>query len=318
MLYVRAASCFGGTEVACNDDRNACQTTLSGKPAGSRIDMSVTAGQTYFVVVDGANGADGDFILTVDPPAGTVASAASMLEAAPDALRAAVIDDTAGMQDGTAGAPPEPTPQATTEPVAHRCWRTTAIPGAARLRSSEREAVDRFAATIGTVTRTTRVCAPVGEALDASDRTVARFRVRRHDAAPSPLARAVHVENALGEVELDVVRLETFQMPATVAATPPDTRAADAPATACYVVRAPDDVPSEWSFDDGTETLALIGPLRLCIADETSPDVRLCYRTRVPPAAPAAVWVTSPAGSERVELSAADEICLPSTLVSAE
>jgi len=321
VLYVRTGSCFAGTEVACNDDRNACQTALSGKPAGSRIDVNVSAGQTYFVVVDGANGADGDFILTVDPPAGTVASAVSALDAVPDAMRAVGAGgDAPGTHDDVAGTTPEPSPQATNEPAAYRCWRTSAIAGAAWLRSSERDVVDRFAATTGTVERTTRVCAPVGEPLDASDRTVARFRVRRQDAPPAPLAEAVHVENVLGEVGVDVVALESFQMPAAVTATAPTTVAldTDAPATACYVVRAADDTPSEWTFDDGTEALTLIGPIRLCTLDETSSDVRLCYRTRAPLAEPTAVWVTSAASSERVELGAADEICLPSTLAAPE
>jgi hypothetical protein len=78
------------------------------------------------------------------------------------------------------------------------------------------------------------------------------------------------------------------------------------------------DAPSEWTFDDGTETLALVGPIRLGTLDETSSDVRLCYRTRAPVAQPTAVWVTSAAGNERVELGAADEICLPSALASPE
>ena len=301
VLYVRAASCFGGSEVACNDDRNSCQTTLSGKPSGSRIDMNVTAGQTYFVVVDGAGGAAGNFLLTVDPPAGTVASALSSLDAAPDSVRAGA-------------------PDTADEPAAYRCWRTTPIVGAARLPASEHEVGDRFAATTVEPTRTTRLCAPVGEALDASDRTLARLRVRRRDRAPAPLAEAVRVENALGDVALDVVRLESLQLPASVAATRADAREpdADAPATACYAVRTLDEPPSEWTFDDGTEALTLFGPIRLCTLGETSADVRLCYRTAAPVGDASPVWVTSTAGSERVDLGAADEICFPSTVVSPE
>src|SRR5207302_347215 len=47
LLYLRHGSCPSGTEVACNDDAG-CSPTLA-----SRIAPTVTAGVTYYIVVDG-------------------------------------------------------------------------------------------------------------------------------------------------------------------------------------------------------------------------------------------------------------------------
>ena len=69
-LYVRGGSCSSGGEVACNDD--AC-ANASGLLRASRITPTVTAGQTYYIVVDGYGGAQGTFALTVTAP-GTVTS----------------------------------------------------------------------------------------------------------------------------------------------------------------------------------------------------------------------------------------------------
>src|SRR5205823_6614086 len=68
VLYMRSGSCAGGLEVAagCNDD--AC-ANATGLDRASRLTPTVTAGQTYFIVVDGYNGAQGTFGLTVTPPA---------------------------------------------------------------------------------------------------------------------------------------------------------------------------------------------------------------------------------------------------------
>ena len=65
VLYMRGGSCASGTAVACNDD--AC-ANASGMNRASRITPTVTAGQTYFIVVDGYGGAQGTFTLTVTPP----------------------------------------------------------------------------------------------------------------------------------------------------------------------------------------------------------------------------------------------------------
>src|SRR5438876_863552 len=67
-LYLRSGSCAGGPEVGCNDD--ACPNA-TGLNRASRLTPTVTAGQTYYIVVDGYNGAQGTFSLTVMPPGAT-------------------------------------------------------------------------------------------------------------------------------------------------------------------------------------------------------------------------------------------------------
>src|SRR2546428_21299 len=69
VLYLRSGACASGSEVAagCNDD--AC-TNATGLYRGSRLTPTVTAGQTYYIVVDGYGGAPGLYGLTVTPPAG--------------------------------------------------------------------------------------------------------------------------------------------------------------------------------------------------------------------------------------------------------
>ena len=49
----------------CNDD--ACPNA-SGLFRASKVMPSVTAGQTYFIVVDGYAGSSGSFTLSVTPP----------------------------------------------------------------------------------------------------------------------------------------------------------------------------------------------------------------------------------------------------------
>src|SRR5206468_8947724 len=70
VLYLRSGACASGPEVAagCNDD--AC-LNATGLNRSSRLTPTVTAGQTYFIVVDGYGGAQGTFSLTVTPPART-------------------------------------------------------------------------------------------------------------------------------------------------------------------------------------------------------------------------------------------------------
>ncbi|TML58871.1 MAG: hypothetical protein E6G17_11945, partial [Actinobacteria bacterium] len=67
VLYVRGGACASGSEVVsgCNDD--AC-ADANGLNRASRVTPMVTAGQTYFIVVDGYGGAQGNFSLTVTPP----------------------------------------------------------------------------------------------------------------------------------------------------------------------------------------------------------------------------------------------------------
>ena len=65
VVYVRAADCTSGVEIACNDD--AC-TNATGLFRASRVAPAVTAGTTYFIVVDGFGGSSGSFTLSVTPP----------------------------------------------------------------------------------------------------------------------------------------------------------------------------------------------------------------------------------------------------------
>ena len=67
VLYLRTGSCQSGGEVTCNDDIAGCATS-TGSGQGSRITPTVTAGQTYFIFVDGYGNASGNFRLTVTPP----------------------------------------------------------------------------------------------------------------------------------------------------------------------------------------------------------------------------------------------------------
>jgi len=70
VLYVRSATCTSGPDLACNDDTVGCGTTADGANPrhGSKLTPTVVAGQTYYLVVDGYNGAQGSFALTVTPP----------------------------------------------------------------------------------------------------------------------------------------------------------------------------------------------------------------------------------------------------------
>src|SRR5438093_1542279 len=70
VLYLRSGACASGPEVAagCNDD--AC-TNATGLNRASRLTPTVTAGQTYYIVVDGYGGAQGIYGLTVTPPVGS-------------------------------------------------------------------------------------------------------------------------------------------------------------------------------------------------------------------------------------------------------
>lgn len=66
VVYVRQSNCTTGTGVACNDDAISCPTTVGNR--GSRVQPTVTAGQTYYVVVDGYAGRAGGYSLRIVPP----------------------------------------------------------------------------------------------------------------------------------------------------------------------------------------------------------------------------------------------------------
>src|SRR5436190_3929714 len=67
VLYLRVASCATGAEVQCNDD--AC-ANASGLFRASRIMPTVTAGTTYYIVVDGFGGSSGRIGLRVTRTSG--------------------------------------------------------------------------------------------------------------------------------------------------------------------------------------------------------------------------------------------------------
>jgi len=67
VLYIRNGSCATGSELpgGCNDD--ACPNS-TGLVRASRLTPTVTAGQTYFIIVDGYSTSSGSFTLSVTPP----------------------------------------------------------------------------------------------------------------------------------------------------------------------------------------------------------------------------------------------------------
>jgi hypothetical protein len=68
IVSLRQPSCDAGPERACNDDTAGCGTGEPNDHHGSRIRPRVTAGVTYFIVVDGYGGARGTYQLSVTPP----------------------------------------------------------------------------------------------------------------------------------------------------------------------------------------------------------------------------------------------------------
>jgi hypothetical protein len=68
VLYVRAADCATGLEIACNDDSAGCFTSEPNDHHGSRLTANVVAGETYFIIVDGYAASHGNFSLSVTPP----------------------------------------------------------------------------------------------------------------------------------------------------------------------------------------------------------------------------------------------------------
>jgi hypothetical protein len=67
VLYVRNGTC-GGSEAVCNDDTVGCTTNEPSQYHGSQVTLTVTAGQTYLIVVDGYADRHGTFSLNVTGP----------------------------------------------------------------------------------------------------------------------------------------------------------------------------------------------------------------------------------------------------------
>lgn len=74
VVYMKASPCLTGPEMTCNDDSPtqspACLTT-QGAPTPSRITPSVTAPNTYYIVVDGKGTVNHNFTLNVRNPTTT-------------------------------------------------------------------------------------------------------------------------------------------------------------------------------------------------------------------------------------------------------
>ena len=75
VVYVRTGPCSTGTIIGCNDDTSACTVTstcANREHHGSHVAVSVTAGTTYYVVVDGyagsCSGSSGPFTLRIVAP----------------------------------------------------------------------------------------------------------------------------------------------------------------------------------------------------------------------------------------------------------
>ncbi len=67
VLYVRNGTC-AGNEPNCSDDAVGCTTSEPSDLHGSSLTITVTAGETYVIVVDGYSDRKGDFSLHVLPP----------------------------------------------------------------------------------------------------------------------------------------------------------------------------------------------------------------------------------------------------------
>ena len=65
VLYVRMGTCTNGLELGCDDD--SCPNS-TGRNLASGVFLPVTAGVTYFILVDGSNGTSGSFTLSVTAP----------------------------------------------------------------------------------------------------------------------------------------------------------------------------------------------------------------------------------------------------------
>jgi hypothetical protein len=323
VLYVRMTSCFTGPEVDCNNDSGGCQTDTKGKPRGSRLRISVNAGQTYFIVVDGWNRAAGRFQLTVDAPAGSTASAAdfAFAESNPGARSDAEGAET---DDGAAAIMAEP----------YLCHRTNiaddASPEPASL--SPIHVTDRFGELFGGARTARALCLPVlstdGEP-PTSAPPLERRDLRVDDYFPVP-PRTFRLRNALGDVELELTRPDLVQTPAALEPSGAEPDLGSAGPFACYRVRdesAQSERPATTPLVLGDALYSVTTPSRLCTLaqraeEQDTPAVQVCYRAReegpgvANDTAVPAFEVTTVFGTSARELGPVSEICLPSELLA--
>ncbi len=311
VLYVRSESCGAGAEVACKNDNGGCYTTANGKARGSRVRMTVTAGQTYFVVVDGANGAAGRFKLRVSPPV-----------------------DTTGPSSGETPDPQRTADGGATSAAPYRCHRASPLDEEPVARSAPLQIIDRFGAVTVTIQDTRALCVPAiaADGNHAANPPLERFDFRIEDYLVHP-PTAQRIRNVLGEVDIDIIRPHLIQVPVTIdpplpAGAPVAAYAGPTGPSTCYGVRtlanAPTRVWTALTIGAEADRYDVIGPIRLCVpvqpaADATAPiAVQLCYRARAiadPEPAPVVV-VTSPFETAARELGDVDEVCLPSELIA--
>src|SRR5438046_2650545 len=114
VLYLRSGVCSGGPEVAagCNDDTCPNATGLF---RASRITPTVTAGQTYFIVVDGYGGAQGTFSLTVTAPVATTTT--TTVPTTTSTSTTTTLPTRTTTTTSTTTTTPPPTTQTTTPPT---------------------------------------------------------------------------------------------------------------------------------------------------------------------------------------------------------
>jgi hypothetical protein len=302
VLYVRSGNCLAGPEVGCNDNARACRPWQGGAANGSRLHFEVKAGETYFLVVDGAEGESGTFRLKVRPPGGPT----SRTENDPDepVPPTPAVTPTAG--DAT------PAPTATPEePTSYRC---DAADRESPVTRTALQLSDRFGDVRAEVRSLRGDCAPVAieDGEPAGDEPLERYRlhVRRFEAAEA--THDLHVEHQLGAAVVDLLRPHVLQLPAGEDPALVE-RAADAKDRfLCYGVRLvapwPLDAPEIVVRDPKSAEPTLYAveePIRLCTAvDAIDGTVQLCHRAHV--------VTDDPAASD----AAVDELCLPATIVT--
>jgi hypothetical protein len=273
--------------VTCSDNANACQTTATGKPKGSRLKFAVNAGETYFIVVDGANGAAGDFVLTVEHSSVNTARNATTAPAfAPETIAAASAPD--GETDADVERAASVDAHDTTSPgTIYRCRRTrnareltrSASPGSFHLS-------DRFGDLVGRLRSAHGICEPVTPAdseLSAAAPLVRHgVRIERFVAVPPTTIR---LANVLGELEVKLEKPDVVQ----VALEPPSAAPSEPGAPqACYRVRSTSDESQHRALllggPENPEEYEVSEPARFCAAPgvdaEDSVAGHLCYRAR--------------------------------------
>jgi thrombospondin type 3 repeat protein len=306
VVYLRAGDCQAGSTILCNDDRTGCLTAEPNDHHGSYLRPYVYAGQTYFIVVDGYNGARGDFALTIVPPPGSTAAAPT-----PADLR--VATDVGGGEDVAAtstptpietpgdspadptpietpgDSPADPTPTATVEGAAprltdaHRCYAVSPAPSDTEL------PIDQVGRVAVDVEKALDLCVVTSD--EPSELHLERFGIQAQAPALDPLTGAAfQVTNELGEVVLEVGEPESVIVAATTDLTTP--LSGSEPTYTCYDVtvrrgtstlRAYMRVIVGDRYTDPPRNYTIKEPSRLCLPSDaagmptTADEVEVCY-----------------------------------------